>query len=163
MTCMILLVIMSFEMIIIIHQWIKTLWWYSSLQQNPIFSWIFLLSQYIWHWSNNNNNQSWRLDNPGDIYRSPKVPVQQLWQAITEVLNGISPGNIIMLGDLNVSWLVDIEKRPLYNLLVNDKHYKQLISTYITDSKIVIDHIYTNIHVDNLNIQAVVLETFHWL
>ena len=64
-------------------------------------------------------------------------------------------------GDFNVNWLIDTEKRPLYNLLVNDKHYKQLISTYTTDSKTVIDHIYTNIHVDNLHIQAVVLETFH--
>ena len=52
------------------------------------------------------------------IYRSPKVPVQQLCQAITEVLNGFSPENIIILGDLNVSWLIDTEKRPLYNLLV---------------------------------------------
>ena len=45
-------------------------------------------------------------------YRSPKVPVQQLCQAITEVLNDISPENIIILGDFNVNWLIDTEKRP---------------------------------------------------
>ena len=61
------------------------------------------------------------------IYRSPKVPVRQLCEAITEVLNSISPENIIILGDFNVNWLNDTEKRPLYNLLVRDKHYKQLI------------------------------------
>ena len=61
------------------------------------------------------------MDNPGDIYRSPKVSVQQLCQGITEVLNSISPENIIILGDFNVNWLIDTEKRPLYNLLVNNK------------------------------------------
>ena len=89
------------------------------------------------------------------------MPVRQLCQAITELLNSISPENIIILGDFNINWVIDTEKRSLYNLLVNDKHYKQLISTYTTDSKTVIDHIYTNIHVEILNIQAVVLETFH--
>jgi len=96
---------------------------------------------------------------PG-IYRSPKVPVRQLCEAITEVLHSISPENIIILGDFNVTWLIDIEKRPLYNLLVKDGHYKQLISTYTTDSKTIIDHICTNIHEENLNIQAGVLETY---
>ena len=130
MTCLILLLIISFKMKIIIPSMNQDLMVVQlRVQQNPTFSWISLLSQYIWHWSNNNkNNQSWRLDNPGDIYRSPKVPVRQLCQALTEVLNGISPENIIILGDLNVSWLIYTEKRPLY-LLVNDKHYKQLIST----------------------------------
>ena len=93
------------------------------------------------------------------IYHSPKVPVRQLWQAITEVLNSISPENIIILGDFNVNWLTDTEKRPLYNLLVNDKHCKQLISTHTTDSKTVIDHIYTKHTCENLNIEAGVLET----
>ena len=79
-------------------------------------------------------------------YCSPKVPVRQLCQAITVVLNGISPENIIILGDFNVNWLIDTEKRPLYNLLVNNKHYKQLISTYTTDSKTVIDHIIIHKH-----------------
>jgi len=35
--------------------------------------------------------------------RSPKVPVRQLCEAITEVLNSISPENIIILGDFNVN------------------------------------------------------------
>ena len=62
------------------------------------------------------------------------------------------------LGDFNINWFVEIEKRPLYNLLVRDKHYKQLISTSTTDSRMVIDHIYTNI--SNVTIQAGVLETY---
>ena len=92
-------------------------------------------------------------------YFSPKVPVRQLCQAITEALNGISPENIIILRDFDVNWLIDTEKSPLYNLLVSDKHYEQLISIYTTDSKTLITYI--NIHVENLNIQAIVLEIFH--
>ena len=88
------------------------------------------------------------------VYRSPKVPVRQLCQAVAEILNSITPDkNIIILGDFNINWLVETEKRPLFNLLVRDKHYKQLLSTYTTDNKTVIDHIYTNIsHSDIGNI-----------
>ena len=92
------------------------------------------------------------------IYRSPKVPVRQLCEAITEVLNSISPDNNIIAGDFNINWLSETERTPLYNLLVRDKHYKQLISTHTTDNKTVIDHIYTNI--SHLDIQAGVLETY---
>ena len=56
--------------------------------------------------------------------------VRLLCQAVTEVLNGISSENITIVGDLKVSWLIDTEKRPLYHILVNDKHYKQLISKH---------------------------------
>ena len=93
------------------------------------------------------------------IYRSPKVPIRQLCLAIAEILSSITPeNNIIILGDFNINWLVETERRPLCNLLVRDKHYKQLISTYTTDNKTVIDHIYTNI--SHLDIQAGVLETY---
>ena len=77
------------------------------------------------------------------IYYSPKVPVRHLCEAITEVLN--KQNNNIIIGDLNINWLVETDRRPLYNLLVRDKHYKKLISTYTTDNNTVIDHIYTNI------------------
>ena len=94
------------------------------------------------------------------IYRSPKVPVTQLCQAITETLNSITPDdNVIILGDFNINWLVETERTPLFNLLVRDKHYKQLISTYTTDNKTLIDHIYTNIK-SYWDIQAGVLETY---
>ena len=92
------------------------------------------------------------------IYRSPKVPVRQLCQAMTELLNGISPNNNIILGDFNINWLVETERRPIYNLLVRDNRYKQLISSYTTDNKTLIDHIYTNIL--HLDIQSGVLKTY---
>ena len=92
------------------------------------------------------------------MYSSPKVSVRQLCEALTEVLNIISPHNNIILGDFNINWLADTERRPLYNLLVRDKNDKQLISTYTIDNKTLIDQIFTNIA--HLDIQAGVLETY---
>ena len=86
------------------------------------------------------------------------MSVRQLCEAITDLFSTISPDNNIIVGDFNINWFVEIEKRPLYNLLVRDKHFKKLTSTCTTDSRTVIDHIYTN--TSNVTIQAGVLETY---
>lgn len=84
---------------------------------------------------------------------------RQLCEAISEVLNAIILNSTcIIAGDLNINWLIETERRPLYNLLVRDKGYKQLISTCTTDHNTAIDHIYT--HILHLDIQAGVLETY---
>lgn len=49
------------------------------------------------------------------IYHSPNVPVRQLYEAITEVLNNISPDNNIITRDFDINWLVETDRRPLYN------------------------------------------------
>ena len=64
----------------------------------------------------------------------------------------------LFLGDFNIHWLIETERKPLYNLIVKDKGYKQVISTCTTDNKTVIDYIYTNI--SHLDVQAGVLETY---
>ena len=58
-----------------------------------------------------------------------------------------------------LNWLLKTDRRPMYNLLIRDKHYKQLISTYTTDNNTVIDHMYANIF--NIDVQAHVLDIFH--
>ena len=80
------------------------------------------------------------------IYRSPKVSMGQPCEAISEVINTILLDNSIIVGDFNINWLIETERRPLYNLLVRDKGYKQLISTRTTDDKTAIDYIYTFIN-----------------
>lgn len=67
-------------------------------------------------------------------------------EAISEVINTILLDNSIIVGDFNINWLIETERRPLYNLLVRDKGYKQLISTRTTDDKTAIDYIYTFIY-----------------
>ena len=64
-------------------------------------------------------------------------------EAISEVINTILLDNSIIVGNFNINWLIETERRPLYNLLVREKGYKQLISTLTTDNKIAIDYIYT--------------------
>ena len=90
------------------------------------------------------------------VYHSLKVSVRQLCEAISLVLNAILLDNSIIVGEFNRNWLIETERRPLFNLQLRDKGYKQLISTYTTDNKTVIDHIYTNI--TQLDFQAGVLE-----
>ena len=90
------------------------------------------------------------------VYHSLKVSVRQLCEAISLVLNAILLDNSIIVGEFNRNWLIETERRALFNLQLRDKGYKQLISTYTTDNKTAIDHIYTNI--SQLDFQASVLE-----
>ena len=50
-----------------------------------------------------------------DIYRSPKVSVRQLCEAISEVLDTMLLDNSIIVGDFNINWRIETERRPLYN------------------------------------------------
>ena len=47
------------------------------------------------------------------IYRSPKVPLQQLCDALNEVLNLPTSQFNIFIGDFNVNWLDETHRRPL--------------------------------------------------
>ncbi|XP_078368705.1 ATP-dependent DNA helicase Pif1-like [Oculina patagonica] len=79
------------------------------------------------------------------VYRSPKVPITQLCRTLRPLLSEHSHTFNIVLGDFNVNWINETERRPLYNLFITEFNYSQLISSYTTDNKTAIDHIYTNI------------------
>ena len=92
------------------------------------------------------------------IYRPPQISLTALCQSLIEVLRHISSESVIIIGDFNVNWVNEVERRPLYNLLIREKNYKQLISHYTTDNRTIIDHIYTNI--PDLYTTSGVLETY---
>ena len=69
------------------------------------------------------------------VYHSLKVSVRQFCEAISLVLNAILLDNSIIVGEFNRNWLIETERRPLFNLQLRDKGYKQLIKTYTTDNK----------------------------
>ena len=58
----------------------------------------------------------------------------QMWQSLQctvphkflEVLRHISSEYIIIIGYFNVNWANEVERRPLYNLLIREKNYKYL-------------------------------------
>ena len=64
----------------------------------------------------------------------------------------------VIIGDFNVNWMNELERRLLHNLFVTERKYKQLISHYTTDNRTVIDHIYTNI--PDLYLTSGILETY---
>ena len=92
------------------------------------------------------------------VYRSPKIPIQQLCNALNEALTFSTSQFNIVIGDFNVNWLDESNRRPLYNLLVSENNYRQLITSYTTDHQTTIDHIYTNL--PQSQITPHILETY---
>ena len=90
------------------------------------------------------------------VYRSPQVPLTQICSALQRVVDHNS--NNLFIGDFNVNWLIEVERQSLYNVMVRDNGYRQLIENSTTDNNTLIDHIYTNI----VNIETVSgnLETY---
>ena len=78
------------------------------------------------------------------IYRSPKLPLFSLLAAIRTTLEENPSTNVIIIGDLNVNWFDEVERRSLYNLMIDKNALEQYISTCTTDNGTLIDHVYTN-------------------
>ena len=79
------------------------------------------------------------------IYRLARIPLQRLPEALTQVLSSLSSQFNIFIGDFNINWFNEINRRPLYNFCINDHNYRQLVSDVKTDNQTLIDHIYTNL------------------
>ena len=92
------------------------------------------------------------------VYRSPKVPVQQMCTALREILNIQQSTFNVFIGDFNLNWLNEGDRLPLSNLFIRDYQYRQLISHYTTDNRTCIDHIYTNL--PDQHVTSQVLETY---
>lgn len=92
------------------------------------------------------------------IYRSPQVSIRQLLTALSEVLAMRLTNFKIFMGDFNVNWFDHSEREPLYNFFIREHQYKQLMSSYTTDNKTCIDHIYTNL--PETQVRVGILETY---
>ena len=93
------------------------------------------------------------------IYRSPRVVLSSLLTAIRTTLEENPSSQVIFMGDFNVNWLDEVERRSLYNVMINENSLEQLISSLITtDYGTLIDHLYTNLIEED--IQTGTLETY---
>ena len=92
------------------------------------------------------------------IYRSPSVPIVQMCSALSNMLFSQASQLNVFIGDFNIDWLENAGRTSLYNLFVRDHGYKQLVSSYTTDNKTCIDHMYSNIPISNIKVE--VLETY---
>ncbi|KAL9986219.1 hypothetical protein ACROYT_G000329 [Oculina patagonica] len=81
------------------------------------------------------------------IYRSPKVSVRHLLQALRE-LHSIMPTEHfhIILGDFNIDFNDGVQNSSIHNQMIVTYGYKQLILSFTTDNRTTIDHIYTNLN-----------------
>ena len=92
------------------------------------------------------------------IYRSPRVVLSSLLTAIRTTLVENSSSQVIFMGDFNINWLDEVERRSLYNVMINQNGFEQLISSCTTDNGTLIDHLYTNLIEED--VQAGTLETY---
>ena len=92
------------------------------------------------------------------IYRSPKLALSSLLAAIPNTLQENNSSNVIVFGYFNVDWFDEVSRRSLYNLLINENALEQLISTSTTDNGTLIDHVYTNMIEEE--VQVGTIETY---
>ena len=79
------------------------------------------------------------------IYRPPRVVLSSLLTAIRTTLEENPSSQVIFIGDFNVNWLDEVERRSLYNIMINENSLEQLMSSFTTDYGTLIDHLYTNL------------------
>ena len=92
------------------------------------------------------------------IYRPPGISIGDLCSALRREIQLVSSQYAVFIGDFNVNWFNESQRRPIYDLFISQSNYKQLVKEYTTDNKTCIDHIYTNLP-DSL-ITANVTETY---
>ena len=61
------------------------------------------------------------------------------------------------MGDFNINWFDEVERRSFYNVIINENGLEQLISSCTTDNGTLIDHLNTNLIED---VQPGTLETY---
>ena len=74
------------------------------------------------------NHEDWTIVG---VYRSPQVSIRNLCIALSNVLTQHGAGKTIILGDFNVNWMAEDQRRSLYNLMIVDNGYQQLISSFL--------------------------------
>ncbi|CAB4032889.1 Hypothetical predicted protein [Paramuricea clavata] len=92
------------------------------------------------------------------LYRSPSIALSRLLAALRTIHDENLSAQIIVIGDFNVNWMVESERQSLYNFMVLENSYRQMISSFTTDNRTLIDYIYTNL-IEN-EIHTGVLEAY---
>jgi hypothetical protein len=92
------------------------------------------------------------------LYRSPSIALSRLLSALRTILDEDSCSQNILIGDFNVNWMVKSDRQSLYNLMIIENNYRQLITDFTTDNRTTIDHLHTNLM--NEEIHSGILETY---
>jgi exonuclease III len=92
------------------------------------------------------------------LYRSPSIALSCLLSALRTILDEDSSSQNIFIGDFNINWMAETDRQSRYNLMLRENDYRQLISSFTTDNRTLIDHLYTNLIEEEIN--AGILETY---
>lgn len=142
------------NMLCAVKTWIKSDTTYRNVMK-------MRLTQKRWHSFDrdnyNANSQTSRLNNGDWNIQISKVDIIVSFgcHLCNFIWENPSSG-IIIIGDFNVNWSDEVERRSLYNLTIKENGLEQLKTSCTTD----IDHGYTNLITEEA--QAGVLETNFW-
>ena len=92
------------------------------------------------------------------LYRSPEVSIPHLLSALCTVLGQYSSSQNVIIGDFSINWAQESTRQSLYNLMIKEKNFRQLIFGFTTDNRTIIDHLYTDLIEDK--IYACTLESY---
>ena len=92
------------------------------------------------------------------LYRSPQIALSRLLDALRIIRDENSSSQNLVIGDFNVNWMVESERQSLYNLMVVENSYRQIISGSTTDNGTLIDHLYTDLIEEEIH--SGILETY---
>ena len=79
------------------------------------------------------------------LYRSPEVSIPHLLSALCTILGQHSSSQNVIIGDFSINWAQESTRQSLYNLIIREKNFRQLIFGFTTDNRTIIDHLYTDL------------------
>ena len=80
--------------------------------------------------------------------------------ALSNVQTQHSAEKTIILGDFNVNWMSEDQRRSLYSFMIEENGYQQLVSSSTTNYKTLIDHVYTNVPNGLTEVNCGVFQTY---
>ena len=84
------------------------------------------------------------------LYRSPEVSIPHLLSALCTILGQHSSSQNVIIRDFSINWAQESARQSLYNLMIKEKNFRQLIFGFTTDNRTIIDHLYTDLIEENL-------------
>ena len=80
------------------------------------------------------------------IYRSPKVTLQHLYMALSELVDLLAHERYsVIMGDFNTNLFHVSQTHTILKMMFQQSGYQQHINEYTTDNRTVLDHIYSNL------------------
>ena len=79
------------------------------------------------------------------LNRSPQVSIPRLLSALCTIFGQHSSSQNVIIGDFSINWAQESTRQSLYNLMIKEKNFRQLISGFTTDNRTIIDHLYTDL------------------